>query len=222
MSTEINKREITELSPRLQRYAKFLSVIGIVAVVITIVTAITIYPLIQKRAALQAEISQLRDQRKMEVEQKNRQIETLEQRIKKLGILAESLGALKGKRKKAVELALDLQRRSIEFKWAGRKPEDGGLDLSGFIDYILSQPEINIVRNPLDCGQSCLINDSGITKASSLSDLKPGDLIFYNDNHTMMYLGSEECIGMIWQGKVETRAVEYSKILQYGRVPYGD
>jgi hypothetical protein len=52
MNARTDKIEARELSPKLQRLAKFQMAIAIIAIVITLVTTLTIYPLIQKRAQL--------------------------------------------------------------------------------------------------------------------------------------------------------------------------
>lgn len=221
MSTKIDNKA-RELGPKLQRYAKFQIIIAVAALVITIATAISIYPLIQTRAKLQGDIDQLQKQREQEIQHKNQEIEELRNRIREIRGLADSLASIKGKRKFAVDLALDLQERNFKFVMGGRKPEDGGFDLSGFIDYILSRPEIGIVKNPANCNQSCLMNDVGIIKSSALSELRPGDLIFYEGERTMMYLGKDKCIGMLYQGKIETEDVHFMRIIGYGKVTYGD
>jgi cell wall-associated NlpC family hydrolase len=125
-----------------------------------------------------------------------------------------------GKRKQTVQLALDLQARKIPFLMGGRSPERGGLDLSGFIDYLLSQPQISIIKNPENCNQECLKGATTPTKA--LEELKPGDLIFYDYNYTMMYLGRGKCIGMMFQGTIEVKDVNFGEIKGLGKVPYGD
>ena len=104
----------------------------------------------------------------------------------------------------------------------GLRAPETGLDLSGFIDYILSQPSINIVKNPSLCNQNCLMKRSGIKPVSSLDDLRPGDLIFYEYEQTMMYVGNDSCVGMIYNETIEIKDVRFTTIIGYGQVPYGD
>jgi cellulose biosynthesis protein BcsQ len=126
---------------------------------------------------------------------------------------------LSGTRRLAVLLAFHLKERNIPFVMGGRKPETG-LDLSGFIDYILSQPQIAVIKDPENCDQQCLINNT--TKVAGLNELRPGDLIFYENQHTMMYLGNNKCIGMIYQETIEVKDISDGKAIGYGKVPYGD
>jgi cell wall-associated NlpC family hydrolase len=130
---------------------------------------------------------------------------------------------LSGKRRQAVLLTLALQERNIPFVMGGRSPN--GLDLSGFIIYVLSRPGIEIMKQSdlLYCDQPCLELKTKVTKATSLPpDLKPGDLIFYAYNHTMMYLGNNKCRGMIYQEGIQTRDVNFWPIIGYSRISYGD
>lgn len=166
---------------------------------------------------LQGKNSELERERDQLIEQKN----DLKSEIDRLKGIRDAL-VPEGKRREAIKLALDLQDRRIEYKPSGKKPEDGGLDLSGFITYVLSQPNIRLVEHPGYCAQDCLMNRSGITKASSLSELKQGDLIFYDLDITMMYLGNNKCIGMLWDQGIQVRDVYFGKIRGYGKVPYGD
>src|SRR5215216_3571540 len=164
-----------------------------------------------------------------EIQEKNKEINARKERINKLRGLGDSLDSAHGKRKAALNLALELMDEGIPFKPGGRTKE--GFDTSGFIDYILASPE---VRLPLDiglCNQACLAKLT--TPAQTLGDLQPGDLIFYEYDQTLMYLGrekksgKEQGIGMVFYGtpgKIDIVDVTFAKLRSpsYGKVPYGD
>jgi hypothetical protein len=165
-----------------------------------------------------------------EIQEKNSEINALKERINKLRGLGDSLDSAHGKRKAALNLALELMDEGIPFKATGRTKE-GGFDNSGFIDYILASPD---VRLPLDvglCNQACLMKLT--SPAQTLGDLQPGDLIFYETDQTLMYLGmekksgKEQGIGMVFYGtpgKIQIVDVTFAKLRSpsYGKVPYGD
>jgi cellulose biosynthesis protein BcsQ len=173
-----------------------------------------------QRSQLDQELAKLNN----EISKNQKDLETLRQQQlfeQQVAQLKQIRDALSGKRRQAVSIALDLMDRHIPYSTGGRRPEDG-LDLSGFIDYILSQPLIGVVKDPINCNQDCLMKRSAIRSAASLDDLKAGDLIFYEYEHTMMYVGNDSCIGMIYNETVEIKDVQFMKIIGYGSVPYGD
>jgi hypothetical protein len=93
MNAQTNESEVRELSPRLQRYAKFQKVIAIVALVITIATAIIIYPLLQKRNHLVAEVAELeknRDEMRQNYERERERAEALKASNDKLQQVVEA------------------------------------------------------------------------------------------------------------------------------------
>jgi MinD-like ATPase involved in chromosome partitioning or flagellar assembly len=151
----------------------------------------------------------------------NKEMESLKIQLEDQQAQNSILGSdlLGGTRRLAVLLAFHLKERNIPFVLGGRKPETG-LDLSGFIDYILSQPQIGLIKNPENCDQQCLMNS--FVKAEKLDELKPGDLIFYENQHTMMYLGKNKCIGMIYLETIEVKDISDGKAIGYGKVPYGE
>lgn len=169
-----------------------------------------------------------------QIKEKEARVEELDRTIdaldKKKNELNEQLdyfyeaANLSGKRRQALLLTLALQNKNIPFTMGGRSPETG-FDLSGFILYILSRPEIGIIKQsdvPY-CNQPCLMLKTKAINASTIPpDLKPGDLIFYDYNSTMMYLGNNKCRGMIYEGKIETKDVDFWPIIGYSKMPYGD
>jgi hypothetical protein len=168
--------------------------------------------------ALELEAEQARAK---ELEQLNKRKADLQQPLSEISLRDFRNNLPEGQRKQAILMALELQTKRIPYKTGGRKPEDG-LDLSGYIGYILSQPQIGIVKHLTLCNQPCLMNDSGITKASTLSELTTGDLIFYQYQHTMMYLGGGKCLGMIYLETIEVQGVDFLEAIGYGKVPYAD
>jgi cell division protein FtsB len=220
--TTLNELRQSLESVRQLRYSALTSVVLMLAggaiIVGSLVYSITrLRPLERQLAHKQDEIQKA----EAKITEINRNIVELNERINNLKGITQAL-LPDGKRRQAIILALDLKERNIQFKMGGRQPEEG-FDLSGFIVYILSQPQIGIIKNPTLCDQPCLMNNSGIIKAATLAELKPGDLIFYEYNHTMMYLGGEKCIGMIYEKTIEIRDVHFGwKILGYGKVPYAE
>lgn len=214
--------EISKAIAREKRVSKFTSILTLVCLLLGLLWILYSFNEVGKLKAqsvrLRDEIENLENEKgKLEDEKKQ-----LNETIRQIRGLAVSLASITGQRKKAVDMALDLQERNIPYKYGGRKPEDGGFDQSGFLDYILSQPELNIVRDPVNCNQPCLMNRSGITKATTLAELKPGDIIFYEVDHTMMYLGEGRCIGMVYGARIEIKDVHFARIIGYGKVPYQD
>lgn len=158
------------------------------------------------------------------------ELNILRQRNKELLESKDTLNAIRffeGKRGLAVQLAYNLKEKNIPFAPGGRNPETG-FDTSGFIDHILSQPEIGLIRNVSLCDQQCLMRLA--TPAATLSELRPGDLIYYEYSQTMMYLGNGKCIGMMFKGAndtngtIEIKDVDFAQKIgiMYGKVPYDD
>lgn len=220
--TTLNELRQSLESVRQLRHSALASVvlmlIGVAIVIGSLIYSLTrLRPLERQIAQKQYEIQKSEER----VTELNRNITELNEKINDLKGISEAL-LPEGIRRQAIILALDLKERNFPFKMGGRKPEDGGFDLSGFIDYILSQPKIGIIKDPANCNQSCLMNRSSIMKATTLGELMPGDLIFYEWEHTMMYLGGEKCIGMIYQGGIEIKDIRFMKIIGYGKVPYSE
>lgn len=175
-----------------------------------------------ERIELEHTIARLTNDIEEQNSEKMRIENLIRQRKVSLGSL-EALVSLTGKRKLAINLAYDLQSRGYPFVMGGRKPEDGGFDLSGFIDYVLSRPEIGIIRQSdvPNCNIDCLRRYPGITEVSTLAQLQPGDLIFYPKwNQTMLYLGGTNCIGMMYMGTIEIRDVNFGPDPIYSKVTY--
>jgi hypothetical protein len=154
----------------------------------------------------------------------------IENSIKEREGLANTLESVTGKRRSAVTLALQLQAQKYKFVWGGRKPEQGGFDQSGFIDYILSQPQIGIIdpKRVPNCNFQCLLNYPGFVKTSYLSELNAGDLIFYSEwNLTMLYLTGNKCIGMMYSDnangeEIQIKDVNFGPNPTFAKLPYPD
>jgi MinD-like ATPase involved in chromosome partitioning or flagellar assembly len=217
----LRQLQLLLLSRKKNRYIFVLAVTAVLALEISGLLAISLQRSKIQIATTGAQQRQLEaDLARLRTELAQAQQEQLfEQEVAQLKQIRDALPS--NKRRQAVTIALDLLDRHIPFVMGGRRPESG-FDLSGFIDYILSQPSINIVKTPTLCNQDCLMNKSGITPGTTLDDLRPGDLIFYEYEQTMMYVGNDRCLGMIYQETIEIKDVRSAKIIGYGKVPYGD
>ncbi len=108
-----------------------------------------------------------------------------------------------------LQAALDLTQRGLTYTYGSADPESGGMDCSGAIYYILKQQGIADV--PRDsASQYSWTRQQGqffavISRKAGgfeFSDLKPGDLLFWNGTyaidrdppvtHTMLYLGLQK------------------------------
>ncbi len=111
--------------------------------------------------------------------------------------------------RKIIEPALDLTKRNLEYKYGSADPDQGGLDCSGFVFFLLTGHGLKDV--PRDAsGQYVWVRKSGNFRAVisdeddtfELDELKPGDLLFWTGTytvekdppitHTMIYLGREK------------------------------
>jgi cell wall-associated NlpC family hydrolase len=108
-----------------------------------------------------------------------------------------------------VDLALDLAARGLNYKYGSADPESGGMDCSGFVYYVLTTTGVPDV--PRDSsGQYAWLRKAKSFEAVisrkddtfELSELKPGDLLFWTGTyeierdppitHAMIYLGREK------------------------------
>jgi cell wall-associated NlpC family hydrolase len=111
--------------------------------------------------------------------------------------------------RKILDLALGLTNQNLTYKYGSADPANGGLDCSGFINYVLSKSGMKEV--PRDAREQYIwVRKPGNFQAVlghsedsfELAALKPGDLLFwagtYNVDrdpaitHTMIYLGREK------------------------------
>jgi cell wall-associated NlpC family hydrolase len=111
--------------------------------------------------------------------------------------------------RKLLEDALELTRRDLDYAYGSADPEQGGMDCSGFIYYVLRKNGVSDV--PRDAsGQYAWVRKSGNfravlsrnTDSFELDELKPGDLLFWTGTysierdppvtHTMIYLGKKK------------------------------
>ncbi|MGI8891811.1 MAG: C40 family peptidase [Chthoniobacterales bacterium] len=108
--------------------------------------------------------------------------------------------------------ALDLTKRNLDYKYGSADPDEGGMDCSGFIYFVLRKNGVKDV--PRDAsGQYVWVRKAGNFRAVlsneldsfELDELKPGDLLFWTGTysierdppvtHTMIYLGKEKSSG---------------------------
>lgn len=110
--------------------------------------------------------------------------------------------------KRVLDLALDLTRRNLDYKYGSADPAAGGMDCSGFVFYVLNQAGVRDV--PRDSSQQYVwLRKLGTFRAVNsvkddtfeLDEVKPGDLLFWTGTynierdppitHAMIYLGRE-------------------------------
>jgi cell wall-associated NlpC family hydrolase len=126
-----------------------------------------------------------------------------------------------GRRKEALQLAFELQKKNIPFNMGGRTPEQG-FNSSTFIAYVLSN--VGLDTNPETYNSTLLQQKfamkSLVSEEEMLKDIEPGDLIFYTQGACMFYLGENACVGMI-PGGLHVRSIHFGeKIIGYGKVNY--
>lgn len=111
--------------------------------------------------------------------------------------------------RKIVDLGLELAAKNLPYKYASADPADGGMDCSGFIDYVLTRCGIKDV--PRDAREQYVwVRKAGNFQAVlaqrddtfELDSLKPGDLLFWASNfgvsrepeitQTMIYIGRDK------------------------------
>ncbi len=123
------------------------------------------------------------------------------------------LASVQGKRQKAIELALKLKADNIPYLWGGKRPKHG-LDASSYVSYILG--EVGVIKNPNAFWSGRLKNSLGLRTYEGESDLRVGDIIFYELGVTMLYLGEDTCIGML-TGGIHIKRINWGLgILGYG------
>jgi peptidoglycan DL-endopeptidase CwlO len=109
--------------------------------------------------------------------------------------------------------ALDLTTRNLDYRYGSADPENGGMDCSGFVYFVLKQNGINDV--PRDSSEQYVwLRKAGKFEpvvsqkedSFEFENLKPGDLLFWTGTystqrdppitHAMIYLGREKKTGM--------------------------
>jgi cell wall-associated NlpC family hydrolase len=128
--------------------------------------------------------------------------------------------------------SLALTEQNLSYKYGSADPTSGGMDCSGFIYYVLSNAGYKDV--PRDsAGQYEWVRTNGDFHAVlsrsgesfELSDLKPGDLLFWSGTykvdrdipitHVMIYLGKEKSTGKpVMVGATDGRT--YDGVRRYG------
>lgn len=91
--------------------------------------------------------------------------------------------------RKMIEVGLDLEKQHLIYKYASADPQNGGLDCSGFIYYVLTKSGVKSVpRDARD--QYVWVRKAGNFQAVlghgddtfELDSLRPGDLLFWANN----------------------------------------
>ena len=114
--------------------------------------------------------------------------------------------------RKLIESALALTRLNLTYTYGSDEPDNGGMDCSGFIYYVLRENGFDDV--PRDAsGQYVWVRKAKTFQAVlstrqdsfEFDDLRPGDLLFWTGTydvkrdppvtHTMIYLGTEKATG---------------------------
>lgn len=108
--------------------------------------------------------------------------------------------------RKLLDAALELTKKNLGYQYGSAEPENGGMDCSGTIYYLLQKAGIGEVPRSSD-GQYQWVKKEGAFRAvaggvdedEALGDLKPGDLLFWTGtydtgragavSHVMIYLG---------------------------------
>jgi peptidoglycan DL-endopeptidase CwlO len=107
------------------------------------------------------------------------------------------------------DMALELTRRNLDYKYGSADPASGGMDCSGFVFYVLTQNGVRDV--PRDSSQQYVwLRKAGTFRAVNsrhedtfeLEELVPGDLLFWTGTysierdppitHAMIYVGREK------------------------------
>ncbi len=128
--------------------------------------------------------------------------------------------------------ALALTKRNLDYTYGSADPENGGMDCSGFIYYVLRRNGIEDVPRSAS-EQYVWVRKAGNFRAVlsrdiesfELDELKPGDLLFWTGTysverdppvtHTMIYVGKEKDTGKpIMVGSSDGRTYEGEK--QFG------
>ncbi|MDB6146716.1 MAG: spr [Spartobacteria bacterium] len=111
--------------------------------------------------------------------------------------------------RKVLDVALELTTQNLSYKYGSADPAKGGMDCSGFINYVLTKSGLKDV--PRDAREQYIwVRKAGKFQAVlgrsqdtfELDALKPGDLLFWSGTynvdrdpaitHTMIYLGREK------------------------------
>lgn len=109
--------------------------------------------------------------------------------------------------RRLLDTALDLTKKKLGYQYGSAEPENGGMDCSGTIYYLLQKAGIEEVPRSSD-GQYQWVKKEGAFRVvaggldeedEALGDLKPGDLLFWTGtydterkdavSHVMIYLG---------------------------------
>jgi hypothetical protein len=111
--------------------------------------------------------------------------------------------------RKLLDDALALTRRHLDYTYGSADPDNGGMDCSGFIYYVLRKNGVKDVPRSAS-EQYVWVRKAGKFRAVlsreldsfELDELKPGDLLFWTGTysverdppvtHTMIYLGKEK------------------------------
>jgi len=123
--------------------------------------------------------------------------------------------SITGKRRDALTAAFALKQEKVPFKWAGKKKEDG-LDSAAFAALILAQA--GVIEKPEAVTAKSL---QGQLKVSTEGEPQPGDLLFFDGGNVMLYLGSDNAVGMLPEGAVTKNGVIKGKGIGFKYLGYG-
>jgi cell wall-associated NlpC family hydrolase len=141
----------------------------------------------------------------------------------------ENFDANPEKVKNILKLILNLSSKKIGYQYGSAKPESGGMDCSGTIYYALSSMGVKdtprssyeLYKWVLAKGHFYHVNSFDL-KTHELSNLKPGDLLFWsgtyntghdiNVSHVMIYLGKDKDSEPLMAGASDGRTYKGKKI----------
>lgn len=116
--------------------------------------------------------------------------------------------------KKIIDTAIEVTSKNLPYRFGGNTPEYGGLDCSGFVQYVLTQAGIPNVPRQSDQQYVWVRRNAQIYTVMSdrlssfeFDELRPGDLLFWSGTytpgqerefqitHSMIYLGRRKSDG---------------------------
>jgi cell wall-associated NlpC family hydrolase len=123
--------------------------------------------------------------------------------------------AIAGKRREALMAAFALKQEKVPFKWGGKKKEDG-LDSAGFVATALAQA--GVIDKPESVTAKGLADQ---LKMSTEGEPQPGDVLFFDGGNVLLYLGSDNAVGMLPEGPVTKNGVVKGKGIGFKYLGYG-
>jgi len=123
--------------------------------------------------------------------------------------------SITGKRREALMAAFALKQEKVPFKWGGRKKEEG-LDSAGFAAVALGQ--VGALEKPEGATAKVLQAQLAL---STEGEPQPGDLLFFDGGNVLLYLGSDNAVGMLPEGPVTKNGVIKGKGIGFKYLGYG-